>query len=199
MQRSKLFLFAFGGMLTLLSTLSTSATRTPNIILIMTDDMGYECLGCNGGLDYQTPVLDRLAGQGLRFDHCYSQPICTPSRVKIMTGRYSFRNYERFGLLPTSEITFGTQLQKAGYRTDVAAFNDRLTIRAPAPRPDAATRTLEEQLAIAREKARKSGKPFVAERTTRWFHAKDLNHDGVLSELEIRTAAPANWNRQESP
>ena len=89
----------------------------PNIILIMTDDMGQECLGCYGSLDYKTPVLDKLAKKGIKFNHCYSQPLCTPSRVKIMTGRYSFRNYERFGLLPTTEITFGKQLQDAGYAT----------------------------------------------------------------------------------
>ena len=75
----------------------------PNIILIMADDRGYECLSCNGSLDYKTPHLDGLAKQGVRFDHCYSLPICTPSRVKIMTGRYSYRNYEKFALLPTSE------------------------------------------------------------------------------------------------
>ena len=47
----------------------------PNIILIMTDDMGYECLSCNGSLDYKTPQLDALAAQGIRFKHCYSLPI----------------------------------------------------------------------------------------------------------------------------
>ena len=96
---------------------SVRAEDRPNIILMMADDMGYECLSCNGSLDYKTPVLDALADKGLRFDNCYSLPLCTPSRVKIMTGRYSFRNYERFALLPTTEITFGKQLQDAGYRT----------------------------------------------------------------------------------
>ena len=93
------------------------ADNRPNIILIMTDDMGQECLSCYGCLDYKTPVLDGLAEKGIKFNHCYAQPLCTPSRVKIMTGRYNFRNYERFGLLPTTEITFGTQMQKAGYAT----------------------------------------------------------------------------------
>jgi arylsulfatase A len=96
---------------------SAFAAGRPNIILIMADDMGYECLSSNGSLDYKTPQLDALGAKGVRFNHCYSLPICTPSRVKLMTGRYSFRNYERFGLLPTSEITFGKQLQDAGYLT----------------------------------------------------------------------------------
>jgi len=89
----------------------------PNIILIMADDMGHECLGCYGCLDYKTPHLDMLAAEGIKFTRCYSQPLCTPSRVKIMTGRYNFRNYERFGLLPATEITFGRLLQEAGYST----------------------------------------------------------------------------------
>ena len=42
----------------------------PNIILIMADDLGYECLGCYGSTSYKTPVLDRLAQTGMRFDHC---------------------------------------------------------------------------------------------------------------------------------
>ncbi len=65
----------------------------PNIILIMTDDQGYETLGCNGGLSYDTPVLDRLASEGIRFTNCYAQSLSTPSRVKIMTGLHNFRNY----------------------------------------------------------------------------------------------------------
>ena len=69
------------------------SSQNPNIILIMADDMGYECLSCNGSTSYQTPVLDKLAEGGIRFTHCISQPLCTPSRVKIMTGQYNFRNY----------------------------------------------------------------------------------------------------------
>lgn len=95
------------------------ADSRPNIILIMADDMGYECLSCNGSTSYQTPHLDRLAKNGIRFTHCYSQPLCTPSRVKIMTGRYNFRNYQEFGYLKPTETTFGHVLQKTGYQTCV--------------------------------------------------------------------------------
>ncbi len=73
--------------------------KKPNIILIMADDIGYECFGCYGSKSYKTPVLDELARTGMRFEHCYSQPLCTPSRVKIMTGQYNFRNYVNFGVL----------------------------------------------------------------------------------------------------
>ena len=64
----------------------------PNIVFIMADDLGYEGLSCNGSLSYSTPNLDKLAIDGMRFTHCYSQPVCTPTRVQIMTGRYNFRN-----------------------------------------------------------------------------------------------------------
>ena len=94
--------------------------RKPNVVLIMADDLGYETLGTYGTGDYKTPVLDALAATGMKFNHCYSQPLCTPSRVQIMTGRYNFRNYKAFGVLPKSEVTFGHLLQEAGYATAVA-------------------------------------------------------------------------------
>ena len=65
----------------------------PNVILIMADDFGYECVGANGGTSYKTPHLDRLAADGVRFTHCYVQPLCTPTRVQLMTGKYNVRNY----------------------------------------------------------------------------------------------------------
>ena len=98
---------------------STANASKPNIVLIMADDMGFECVAANGGTSYQTPNLDRLAASGVRFEHCYSQPICTPSRVQIMTGLYNSRNYVRFGLLPPGAFTFGNLLQDAGYTTCV--------------------------------------------------------------------------------
>lgn len=91
--------------------------RPPNIILIMADDLGMETLGCYGGEDYSTPNLDQLAAGGMQFQNCYSTPLCTPSRVQIMTGKYNFRNYIGFGLLDPQERTFGNLLQKAGYAT----------------------------------------------------------------------------------
>lgn len=97
-----------------------SWARTPNVILIMADDMGYECLRSNGGTSYDSTLLDQLAARGMHFTHCYSQPICTPSRNKIMTGRSNARNYEKFGLLRPEEITFGNVLQQANYKTCIA-------------------------------------------------------------------------------
>ncbi len=91
----------------------------PNIVLIMADDVGYECFGCYGSGQYRTPQIDRMAERGIRFDHCYSQPLCTPSRVKLMTGISNARNYSAFSILNRDQQTFAHLLRDAGYRTAV--------------------------------------------------------------------------------
>jgi arylsulfatase A-like enzyme len=107
-----------------MSGIRLSASRPymdkPNIVLIMADDLGCECLDCYGGTSYKTPFLDELAKTGIRFEHCYSQPLCTPSRVKIMTGQYNFRNYTEFGILDPGQRTFGHIMQNRVYATCVA-------------------------------------------------------------------------------
>ena len=97
-----------------------ATTDRPNVVLILVDDMGAECIASYGGLSYNTPHIDRLAEGGLRFEHCYSLPLCTPSRVQIMTGMYNFRNYEYFGYLGDREYTFGNLFADAGYKTCIA-------------------------------------------------------------------------------
>ena len=96
-----------------------AADAKPNLILIMADDFGYECITANGGQSYQTPNLDRLAATGIRFEQCHVQPLCTPTRVQLMTGRYNVRNYLNFGTLPRKEATFGHLLRSAGYATGI--------------------------------------------------------------------------------
>ena len=98
----------------------TADERSPNIILIVADDLGYETIGANGGQSYRTPHLDQMAATGARFEHCYAQPLCTPSRVKLMTGKYNVRNYLKFGVLPRQETTFAHLLKEAGYATCIA-------------------------------------------------------------------------------
>ena len=87
------------------------------MVLILVDDYGYECVGANGGGSYKTPNVDRLAATGMRFTHCYVQPLCTPTRVQLMTGIYNVRNYIHFGLLDPQQTTFGQLLKGAGYST----------------------------------------------------------------------------------
>lgn len=93
-------------------TVETGSRRDrPNIILILADDLGYETLGAYGGRSYTTPMLDRLARQGIRFDHAYSQPLCTNTRVQLMTGRYQHRYWQGFGILVESDVLEANPIQ----------------------------------------------------------------------------------------
>ncbi len=67
------------------------AASRPNVIVIMADDIGAEGLACYGSQIYTTPNLDRMAAQGVRFDNAYATPLCTPTRVMIMSGLYPNR------------------------------------------------------------------------------------------------------------
>ena len=93
--------------------------RNPNVILIMADDIGYEGLGINGSLSYNTPNLDALASNGVNFTNAIANPLCTPSRVKIMTGKYNYKNYDYFTHLNSSEKTFGNLFKENGYETAI--------------------------------------------------------------------------------
>lgn len=96
-----------------------SQSKKPNIIFILADDLGYETLEANGGSSYKTPQIDQMAQSGMRFTDCFATPLCTPSRVQLMTGKYNFRNYKGFGILDPSDITFGHLLKQAGYVTGI--------------------------------------------------------------------------------
>lgn len=111
-----------------------SAATRPNILFILADDMGWADLSCYGRPDYQTPNLDRLATQGMRFTNAYSAaPVCTPTRVGFHTGRYPARLpvgleepiHERSALgervkttgIPRSHPTVSSLIKAAGYET----------------------------------------------------------------------------------
>jgi len=98
----------------------TAQNKRPNIVLIMADDLGFECVSVNGKSTYKTPNIDYLASQGAQFLNCHSQPICTPSRVQIMTGIHNVRNYTKFGRLDRDQTSFGNLLENAGYKTAIA-------------------------------------------------------------------------------
>lgn len=101
-------------------TLLAQDRKQPNIVLIMADDLGFETLGINGGESYQTPNLDKIASQGINFTEAYATPLCTPTRVQLMTGKYNFRNYTSFGVLEKEEVTFANILNERGYKTAIA-------------------------------------------------------------------------------
>ena len=98
----------------------SSCHRQPNVILVMADDLGAECLPAYGGISYHTPNLNQLAEEGLTVSHCIAQPLCTPSRVKLMTGMENHRNYEYFGYLDTAWLNMGSLMKEAGYRTCIS-------------------------------------------------------------------------------
>ena len=95
-------------------------SKQPNIVLIMSDDLGYEVIGANGGSSYKTPSIDSMAQQGMRFENAHVMPLCTPTRLSMMTGKYNFRNYLGFGLIRPDEVTFGHLLTNAGYNTCIS-------------------------------------------------------------------------------
>ena len=80
----------------------------------MADDLGFECINSYGGTSYKTPFLNKLAATGMQFENCHSQPICTPSRVRLMTGRSNKKNHIKFGILDPKEKTFSQVLRKEG-------------------------------------------------------------------------------------
>ena len=95
----------------------------PNFVIIFTDDQGYEDVGCFGSPDIQTPRLDAMAKQGMKFTGFYAQPICGPSRAALMTGCYPMRVAERghtkqvHPILHQEEITVAEVLKTKGYAT----------------------------------------------------------------------------------
>ncbi|MDA0589714.1 MAG: sulfatase-like hydrolase/transferase [Planctomycetota bacterium] len=114
-----IFLFILAAFLAPYSQAAEERSR-PNIILIMADDVGVEGLESYGGTSYRTPQLNRLAEHGLRFTHAYAQPLCTNTRIQLMTGLYNNRNWKFFGILDPNAKTIGHWMSEAGYRTCIA-------------------------------------------------------------------------------
>jgi arylsulfatase A len=109
------------GMVAVFALHSNSFAAAPNnVVLVMLDDFGYECVGANGGTSYQTPHLDALAREGARGTRFHAQPLCTPTRVQLMTGQSNVRNYTHFGHLDPAQRTFAHLFRLAGYRTAIA-------------------------------------------------------------------------------
>ena len=116
---------------------ASKPTGTPNIVFILADDLGYTDLACFGSKYYETPHIDRMAAQGMKFTSAYACPNCQPSRAALMSGQYGPRtgvytvgNINRFNWqsrplrpvdnvqqLPLDKITIAQTLKQAGYAT----------------------------------------------------------------------------------
>ena len=107
-------------LISLILSLAAKAANKPNILMILCDDVGFECFSAYGSKEYSTPRLDALAEGGIRFENCHSTPLCTPSRVNLMSGKSNVYNYFDFGVYPKGEPTFGNYFKKHGYATAVA-------------------------------------------------------------------------------
>lgn len=119
-------LFALGTSMLSLITCAQQKPLRPNIVYIVSDDQGWKDVGYHGS-DIKTPTIDRLATSGTRLEQFYAQPMCTPTRAALMTGRYPFR----YGLqtaviaanhtygLPTDEYLIPQALHDAGYYTAI--------------------------------------------------------------------------------
>ncbi len=123
----RLYFAIFFSIICGLTSAVVAAAETPNVVVIMADDLGYGDVSCYGATSLQTPHIDRLASEGLRFTNGYcSASTCTPTRYSLLTGTYAFRG-KRTGIAPPNApaiIQPGTEtvaslMKKAGYATGV--------------------------------------------------------------------------------
>jgi arylsulfatase A-like enzyme len=109
------------------SIAESRAESRPNVVFILADDLGRHDCGFMGGTEIKTPHLDKLAAGGTKLDAFYVQPVCSPTRAALMTGRYPMRHGLQVGVvrpwaqygLPLEERTLAQALKEAGYRTAV--------------------------------------------------------------------------------
>ncbi|MBN1340396.1 MAG: sulfatase [Bacteroidales bacterium] len=110
----------------LMITIASCTSKQPNIIIFFTDDQGYADVGCYGAVGYETPNIDQLASEGIRFTDFYvPATVCTPSRAGLLTGRYPVRSglHEAVlfpfseGGIPEEEYTMAEMLRDNGYKT----------------------------------------------------------------------------------
>src|SRR5262245_58938903 len=109
------------------TTSASAEGRRPNTIHIVADDLGWKDVGFNGATEIKTPNLDKLAAEGAKFTQFYVQPMCTPTRAALMTGRSPFRYGLQTIVIPTaagygldtSEFLMPQALKEAGYKTAI--------------------------------------------------------------------------------
>lgn len=124
---SKCFVCVVALAMMALASCVQAAEKPLNVVLIMADDIGYECFSSYGSQEYSTPRIDKLGAEGIRFANCHSTPLCTPSRVNLLSGKSNVFNYVDFGIYPKNEPTFAQHFKANGYKTAVAGKWQLLT------------------------------------------------------------------------
>ena len=126
LRSASLFVFSAIGFASLAAA-ARAADAPPNIVFILADDLGRADCGFMGGREIKTPHLDALAAAGVRLDAHYAQPLCSPTRAALMTGRYPMRQglqvsvvkpWAQYGL-PLQERMLPQALREAGYATGI--------------------------------------------------------------------------------
>jgi len=112
----------FAPLLVLLA--AATQDRQPNVVLIITDDQGYGDVGIHGNAQIRTPHLDALAKESFQFDAFHVQPVCSPTRSALLTGRYTYRTgvvdtFQGRSMMHADEVTLAEMLGGAGYRTGI--------------------------------------------------------------------------------
>ena len=115
MLRDLMIYLTGASLLALMFPAAAESDKRPNIVLIMCDDMGYSDIGSYGG-EVDTPNLDRLAREGLRFRHFYNNAKCEHTRASLITGHW-WHHVGASATVVYKGKTFGTRLREAGYRT----------------------------------------------------------------------------------
>jgi len=175
-----------------------AASARPNILFILADDLGFECLGSYGGA-YSTPNLDRLAGRGMRFTNVFACPVCSPARAQFLTGQYNFRSgfidiAGRNGAVAELDVqrfpTIAQHLKAAGYATAVCGkwhvgwTNGGRKVARGAPSPHVTAAGFDEQFCFQGANIENYGKP---EKGT---YMPDQHRAWVLKYLEGRKSNP---------
>lgn len=188
---------------------ATATPRRPNILFILADDLGYQSIGAYGGKTYRamgkdgkvlgpvkTPNIDALAQGGLRFDYCFSCPVCSPTRSELLTGKYNFRtgfhditgrNGATKSLDPQKHPTLAATLKAAGYDTAVVGkwhLGPAGTMKAPPkdmpPSPHVSECGFDEQFAYVSAHLTDYGNPQAGEYTP------DRGQEWALKYLDSR-------------
>jgi arylsulfatase A len=169
----------------------------PNIIFILADDYGIPGVGCYGGA-FKTPNLDSLAAGGVRFERCFSAPLCAPSRALCMFGRYAFRT----GVLdngcgaaakPDKEVSIARTLQQAGYATALAGKWSQLSYLETAE--EGRAWGFDEFLRWDKAKGERYWKPALNKNgqvvpVTDASYGPDMDHEFVVDFIQRHRAEP---------